>query len=119
MHFEKVSREQWRKDYLWDTNPYTVDKLYDDLELPKRATKGSAGYDFIMYQDLTIAPHAEVNITTGIRWVCGEDDMDKVLQLYPRSGMGFKYGVYLKNSVALWTAIFFKPTTKVTSTSNS
>ena len=45
--FEKVSFEQFEKDWLKnfpDTND--VKAVYDSIKLPKRATTGSAGYDF-------------------------------------------------------------------------
>ena len=54
MHFEKVTREQWTKDmmdlYQFE-NPSKehleeINNLYDNITLPKRATKHSAGYDF-------------------------------------------------------------------------
>lgn len=43
--FEKVSFEQFEKDWLKnfpDTND--VKAVYDSIKLPKRATTGSAGY---------------------------------------------------------------------------
>ena len=45
--FEKVSFEQFEKDWLKcfpDTE--NVKEIYDSIKLPKRATTGSAGYDF-------------------------------------------------------------------------
>ena len=39
--FEKVTREQFIKD----SNIEDV-SIYDEIELPARATRGSAGYDF-------------------------------------------------------------------------
>ncbi len=45
--FEKVSFEQFEKDWLKNF-PQTEDvrAVYDSIKLPKRATTGSAGYDF-------------------------------------------------------------------------
>ena len=45
--FEKVSFEQFKKDWA-DTFYVTdgIEKIYEDIKLPKRATAGSAGYDF-------------------------------------------------------------------------
>ena len=42
--FKKVSKEQFAKDWL-DTFG-TNENVYDEIKLPRRATKGSAGYDF-------------------------------------------------------------------------
>ena len=42
--FEKVSFEQFKKD--WSDTFYVTDgieKIYEDIKLPKRATAGSAG----------------------------------------------------------------------------
>ena len=42
--FEKVSFEQFKKDWA-DTFYVTdgIEKIYEDIKLPKRATAGSAG----------------------------------------------------------------------------
>ena len=49
--FEKVSKGQFLKDWL-DTfggDESTAELVYENLKLPKRATKGSAGYDFYSF----------------------------------------------------------------------
>ena len=53
--FEKVSRSQFAADFA-DTFGYDGDALYDTLTLPRRATTGSAGYDFCTPVDITLAP---------------------------------------------------------------
>ncbi len=104
--FEKVSRENFVKvmtdclesihrEYMTEED---VNKMYDDLELPKRATKGSAGYDFFAPTDITIKAGETVKFPTGIR-VKMEDGW--VLKLYPRSGLGFKYRLQLDNTVGI------------------
>ncbi len=40
--FEKVSIEQWRQGY----SRVDAERVYESIALPKRATSGSAGYDF-------------------------------------------------------------------------
>ena len=107
--FEKVSYYQFKNDWL-DTFGYKYDgwdegyiedllqSLYYSIKLPKRATKGSAGYDFICPVALTIAPNDVVKIPTGI---CCKMDEGWVLQCYPRSGHGFKYGIHLANTVGI------------------
>ena len=75
-----------------------VRKVYDDIKLPKRATKGSAGYDFYAPIKFKLQYGQAITIPTGIRCIM-EDD--KVLQLYPRSGQGFKTGVRLANTVGI------------------
>ena len=107
--FEKVSYEQFKKDYLnifgttkYDTRPTEAEKeieeIYNSIELPRRATKGSAGYDFMIPMHMLIQKNHEYIIPTGIR--CNIDD-GWVLQMYPRSGLGFKRGLRLLNTVGI------------------
>lgn len=100
--FEKVSFEQFKKDWL-KSNPTTKTKwtdeelmeLYDNITLPKRSTAGSAGYDFIAPTDLFIPSPSAVVIPTGIRCKIEEGWF---LDLNPRSGHGFKFGMHLANT---------------------
>ena len=117
MHFEKITREQWVKDMvnLYHLEPLTeenlekINKLYDGIKLPKRATKYSAGYDFYASGDGVIPTEHAGIIPTGIRWVCDkEEDKNKVLQIYPRSGIGFRTGVRLMNTVGIIDADYWE-----------
>lgn len=69
--------------------------MYETIELPSRATSGSAGYDFKAPFGLTIEPGYSAIIPTGIR-VKLEDGW--WLACLPRSGHGFKYEVHLANT---------------------
>ena len=71
---------------------------FEDVKLPKRATKGSAGYDFYLNEDLTLYPGETAVIQTGIKALMPED---VVLMIYPRSGLGFKYRLQLDNTVGV------------------
>ena len=99
--FEKVSFEEF-KDAMEDICPKLLDdeiqRIYDDIILPERATSGSAGYDFFMPYSLTLNAHEAIKIPTGIR--CKIDE-GWVLKGYPRSGHGFKFGVHLANTVGI------------------
>ncbi len=98
--FEKVSFEQFLKDFK-DTYPLsddTIKKIYDNIKLPKRATKGSAGYDFYAPTEIILNPGETAKIPTGIRAYI-EDGY--VLEIYPRSGLGFKYRLQLNNTVGI------------------
>ena len=44
--FYKVSYEQFEKDSKDIFQDKDIKAIYDGIKLPKRATKGSAGYDF-------------------------------------------------------------------------
>ena len=71
---------------------------YGDIKLPCRATSGSAGYDFFLPHDVTLAPHEQTVIKTGVRAFI-EDGW--FLMICPRSGLGFKYAVRLANTVGI------------------
>lgn len=75
----------------------TEEELYN-LKLPKRATKGSAGYDFFATKDIELKPGETEKIATGVRCFIEEG---YVLELYPRSGQGFKTKVQLYNTVGI------------------
>ena len=69
-----------------------------EIPLPKRATAGSAGYDFVSPLEVTVEPGETALIPTGIR---AEMDPGWVLLLFPRSSLGFKYSLRLANTVGV------------------
>ncbi len=98
--FQKVSYEQFSEAYK-DTFGGSDDEIkgiYDAIELPKRATAGSAGYDFKTPVDIKLEPGQTVKIPTGIR---ARMDSDWVLMIFPRSGLGFKFRLQLNNTVGV------------------
>ena len=95
--FEKVSFEEFKKAFD-NKSVEDIQKIYDEIKLPKRATIGSAGYDFYTPISFTLAPNETIKIPTGIR--C-EMKIGWVLSLYPRSGLGFKYRVQLNNTIGI------------------
>lgn len=95
--FEKVSYEQFKTSFEGKKEEDIKD-IYSKLMLPKRATKGSAGYDFYLPFDISLAPGETIKVPTGIRAYM-EDNY--VLQIYPRSGLGFKYRLQLNNTVGI------------------
>ncbi len=80
------------------------EKDYNDIILPKRATVGSAGYDFFAPKEYSLSPMETVKIPTGIRV---EIDNGWVLKLYPRSSLGFKYRLSLDNTVGIIDSDYF------------
>jgi len=99
--FYKVSLEQFMKDVKGDFPQYTeedIRDIYESIELPKRATRGSAGYDFYSPFSFSMEPGTTMKVPTGIRCEMQED---WVLKLYPRSGLGFKYRLQLNNTVGI------------------
>jgi dUTP pyrophosphatase len=96
--FQKVSFKQWCKDMKECGFKFTnteLQQLYDDIKLPKRATEGSAGYDFFAPFDLKFELGKDFKFPTGIKCLM---DGNVVLMLFPRSGLGFKYGLQLLNT---------------------
>jgi len=93
--FEKVSIKQFKEDM---NNLLNIDGDYSLINLPKRATEGSAGYDFYSPVDVVIKPGELVKIPTGIR--C-KIESEYVLNIYPRSSLGFKYQLCLANTVGI------------------
>lgn len=97
--FHKVSKEIFAENI----NNELID-CYDNILLPKRATKGSAGYDFFAPYKFTLSPGEEITIPTGIR---AEIDPSYVLMIFPRSGLGFKYRLSLNNTVGIIDSDYF------------
>ena len=69
-----------------------------EIPLPRRATAGSAGYDFVAPAETVIPPGGTALIPTGIR---AEMNPGWVLVLFPRSSLGFRYGVRLGNTAGI------------------
>ena len=93
--FEIISAEQIAKDF--SVKP-------ENLRLPKRATTGSAGYDFYAPFDFTLAPGESILMPSGIR---AKMEEGWVLMLFPRSGLGFKYRLQLDNTVGIIDADYY------------
>lgn len=103
--FEKVSFEQFEKDFSKNFPEIEhVKKIYDSIKLPKRATTGSAGYDFFAPTELVIEKGSSLLIPTGIR---SKIEDGWVLKIYPRSGLGFKHRVQLDNTVGIIDADYY------------
>jgi len=95
--FEKVSFIQFTQDMKKNHLPIAQND-YLTLQLPKRATKGSAGYDFYAPFDIVLKAGESMFVPTGIRCKIAEG---WVLLLFPRSGLGIKYQLQLDNTVGV------------------
>lgn len=73
-----------------------------DINIPKPATRYSAGSDFESAEDVSIPPYSEsgeiVNVSTGIKAYMQRDE---VLELYDRSSNAARKGIVLINSVGI------------------
>jgi len=113
--FEKVSFEQFAGAMKGEfgIGETEAKMMHDLIDLPMRATKGSAGYDFKSSVTVKLSPGASVKIPTGIRvkiddgwWLC----------CAPRSGLGCNTICSWTTPSALLTATTATPTTRGTST---
>lgn len=105
--FHKVSVEQFLSVLKEEFPEYTeeqIREIHASLRLPRRATKGSAGYDFFAPFVFSLEPGASIKVPTGIRV---EMEEDWVLKLYPRSGLGFKYRMQMNNTVGIIDSDYF------------
>ncbi|MBQ6324705.1 MAG: deoxyuridine 5'-triphosphate nucleotidohydrolase, partial [Clostridia bacterium] len=99
--FMHVSPQRFRADW----QDVFADAAVPELPpLPRRATAGSAGYDFLSPLAFSLAPGESLRIPTGVR---ARIDDGWVLMLFPRSGLGFKYRLQLNNTVGIVDADYF------------
>lgn len=105
--FHKISLKQFTKDWI-DTFPDSskaeIEEIYKSVKLPVRATAGSAGYDFFSPAPFTLKPGEAVKIPTGIRVEMAEG---WVLQIFPRSSLGFKFRLQMNNTVGIIDSDYF------------
>ena len=106
IQFEKVSFEQFHKDYLKyvdkDAKLSEVQDVYDHIKLPQRSTANAAGYDFYIPYEFSIKNGA--HLITGIR---AHMSHEWVLMLYPRSSLGIKHGISLANTTGVIDADYY------------
>ena len=99
--FAKVSFKQFKKDVLDCGFKFSDEQLlvfYENIKLPKRATTGSAGYDFYAPFELKFQLGTSLKFPTGIKCYM---DGDVVLLLAPRSSLGFKHRWALNNTIGV------------------
>ena len=109
--FYKVSFEQFLGDYIeiFGLKPEAYEmemirNIHDNINVPMRATKDSAGYDFRCPFDIELFPGDSIKIPTGIRCKIDEGWM---LMLCPRSSLGFKYRIQLDNTMGIIDGDYF------------
>lgn len=89
--FEKISVKEYEKKLKDKCN-------YEDIMLPKRSTKNSAGYDFISPFSFELKPGETIKVPSGIKVQMNNDEF---LAILVRSSMGFKYNIRLCNQVGI------------------
>ncbi|MFC0903940.1 deoxyuridine 5'-triphosphate nucleotidohydrolase [Clostridium sp. MT-14] len=96
--FEKISKEQFLKDFD------DLGVKYEEIKLPKRSTSKSAGYDCFSPINIALCPGEEIKLPTGIRSYMQDNE---VLFALPRSGHGFKYYLRLANTEGVIDADYY------------
>ena len=89
--FERISETEYEKILKEKCD-------YEDIKLPVRSTKHSAGYDFISPFTFELLPGETIKVPSGIKVTMNEDEF---LAILVRSSMGFKYNVRLCNQVGI------------------
>lgn len=105
--FEKVSYNIYKDSVLKlfpNSEESEIQKSYDQIILPVRATAGSAGYDIHTPTSFILNGGDEITFPTGIR--CKMMD-GWFLFIAPRSGLGFKYHTRLANTVGVIDADYY------------
>lgn len=120
MKFEKVSKETFRlalvdsfmkqgkteEEAQCFASSIATENL-DDIDIPKRSTVSSAGYDFQTPFSFVIKPGETIIVPTGIKVKL---DTDKVLMIAPRSSIGIKKHLKLSNTQAYIDADYYNNT---------
>lgn len=84
---------------------FVIDKYKDQgVEIPKRQTKDSAGYDLASLEEVSIKPKEIVLVKTGLKVSIPKDE---VLLVFPRSSLGIKKRLTLANNVGVIDADYF------------
>lgn len=104
MRFERVSFSAFRKDVLkYGWREEHIQSAYDNIKLPERKTKYSAGYDISTPIGFPIKPHEKIIIPTGIKAVFEPGTESKYwhLALYIRSSIGINNQVIMANQTGI------------------
>ena len=74
------------------------------VNLPKRGSTKSAGYDFESIEDIIIPSHETVLVNTGIKASMADNE---VLMIFVRSSSAIKKGLILRNGTAIIDADYY------------
>lgn len=87
---------------------FKVTRIEEDIKLPERSTKKSAGYDFFAIEDVEIPPYKlgdnPFMVATGVKACMLEDEF---LMLVNRSSNPKKKKLVIPNSVGIIDADYF------------
>lgn len=106
--FELVSEKEYEKTVIKELglkNGVLSYQNYNELKLPCRATRGSAGYDFFSPISFKLKPGQTIKIPTFIKCSLNQGN---VLMIFPRSSYGFKHRMQLDNTVGIIDADYYE-----------
>lgn len=101
--FKKVSKAQFGETMRtvyphFDFNTKDMDKMYETIQIPKRATYGSVGYDFVAPFSFKLYPGHKVWIPSGIRVEFLEEGW--FLGIFPKSRTA-KTSIRFSNTIGI------------------
>ena len=97
--FGKVSLKQFVSDWIevFGNKPeHIITEIYNDIILPGRKTRYSAGHDIHIPFNMCIAPGEAVVIPTGINCKMLSN---YVMLIFPRSSLGIKKHMFIENTI--------------------
>jgi len=71
-------------------------KLSENGKLPTKADSGSVGYDLYAAEAATIPAHKWKLVSIGLSWQPESNNVE--MQIRPRSGLAYKYGITVLNA---------------------
>lgn len=106
MRFEKVTLQTFKQElrkYGFGWMPENeIETAWNNIKIPRRATKGSAGYDVEAPIEFHILPHDKVIVPSGLKaYFPPEQIGTHYLALFDRSSLSIKRGVNLTNQTAI------------------
>ena len=119
--FKRVSNNEWKRaledlktnypglwNYTYSKDITDQDYIVNRIELPRRSTPFSAGYDFYAPFTINAIPGMRYLVPTGIKCklsnIKGANNVvmeNLVLKIYPRSSYGMKYGLKFANTIGI------------------
>ena len=123
--FEKVSFNAFKKsiekaykmdssstimrEYALYSSDDTLQRIYDNIKIPSRSTKRSAGYDFFYpFGETLLLPKESLIVPSGIKVRILENiNFDFYLGIYTRSSLGFYNRIKQDDTVAIIDADYY------------
>lgn len=90
--------------FLYKRRRFEKVSRIEEVVLPKRSTKKSAGYDFFVQEDVVCKSHEITLIKTGVK---AEFPEDETLLLFNRSSNPKKKGLIILNGVGVVDADYY------------